>query len=126
MSLKAYQTVQRKTESPRNTEYRLFAEVTRALMDSREGPLNELVAAIDWNRRLWLALQADLVHEGNKLPDKLKAQLISLALWVDRHSVKVMRGQADAQALIDVNRSIMEGLAASAGAAQVPGQSAAA
>lgn len=111
MSLQAYQKVQRNTENPRNTEYRIFALVTRAMMDSRERPMGERVAAIDWNRRLWFTLQADLVNEHNCLPERLKAQLISLALWVDSYSVKVMRGAGDIQAMIDVNRSIMEGLA---------------
>lgn len=113
MSLQAYQTTQRTTENPRHTEYRLFALVTRALIDVKDRPLPEVAAAVDWNRRLWLALQADLVHQDNKLPERLRAQLISLAIWVGKHSTKVIRmQQADVQPLINVNRSIMEGLAA--------------
>ena len=41
----------------------------------------------------------------------LRAQIISLGLWVSRHASEVARGDADIDALIDVNRSIMEGLA---------------
>ena len=112
MSLQSYQATQRSTESPRSTEYRLFAQVTRAMMECKDLGPSKLFDALEWNRRVWLTLQSDLAHPGNRLPDKLKAQLISLSLWVDRHTSKVVQGKAKIQALIDVNRSIMEGLAA--------------
>ena len=56
-------------------------------------------------------MQADCISEENRLPDAIRAGIISLAIWVDKHSRKVMRKQADVQALIEVNRSIMDGLA---------------
>lgn len=61
---------------------------------------------------IWLALQADCALESNLLPDETRAGIISLAIWVDKHSRKVLRGEAEIQPLIDVNRSIMEGLSA--------------
>ncbi len=111
MSLQAYQTAQTVTESPRQTEYRLFAMVTSALRETAGEPGKEMFDAVDWNRRLWLTLQADLSNDENQLPDDLKARLISLALWVDRHSAGVLRGQFNVDALINVNRAIMDGLA---------------
>ncbi|HEX3405708.1 MAG TPA: flagellar biosynthesis regulator FlaF, partial [Caulobacteraceae bacterium] len=33
MSLRAYQQAAQRSETPRDVEYRLFAQVTRALMD---------------------------------------------------------------------------------------------
>ncbi len=122
MSFKAYQTAQRNTENPRHTEYRLFALVTRALIDSKDRPLAEVAMAVDWNRRLWMALQADLVHKDNRLPERLKAQLISIAIWVSKHSTKILRHQGAVQPLITVNRSIMEGLAMSVDAGRPPEQ----
>ena len=70
-----------------------------------------LVEALDWNRRLWSTLAADCGAPGNALPRELRAQIISVGLWVSRYATEVARGQADIDALIDVNRSIMEGLA---------------
>jgi len=116
MSLQSYQATQRSTESPRSTEYRLFAQVTRSMMENRDAGPAKLFDALEWNRKVWLTLQGDLAHPGNRLPDKLKGQLISLSLWVERHTSKVIQGKARIEALIDVNRSIMEGLAASAAA----------
>lgn len=111
MSLKAYSAAQNATSDPRATEYRLFAEVTRALMAA--GPKLDAAGheALYWNRTLWSTLQKDLADPGNRLPDALKARLISLALWVDRYSLQVITGEAEVGPLIQVNRAIMEGLA---------------
>ncbi len=113
MSLHSYQVAQNTTETPRQTEYRLFAQVTRALMESqKETAKASLSKAIHWNRRLWLALQADCALDHNVLPEETRAGIISLSIWVDKHSRKVLRGEAKIEPLIDVNRSIMDGLSA--------------
>lgn len=121
MSLKAYQKTQATTEDPRDTEYRLFASVTRALLDSTGEPRGsaKLVQAIDWNRRLWSALASDCADENNRLPPTVRAQIISLSLWVGRHSSQVIRNGAKVEPLIEVNRTIMQGLGARADAASV-------
>src|SRR5271157_5864916 len=116
MSLQKYQAAQRATESPRSMEYRLFAQVTRALMECTNKPAPQRVEALDWNRRVWLMLQADLADPRNQLPNQLKASLISLSIWVDKHTSKAMVGKAPIEALVDINRNIMEGLMAGAGA----------
>lgn len=41
----------------------------------------------------------------------LRGQIISLALWVSRYSSQVLREGADIDPLIDINRTMMEGLA---------------
>jgi flagellar protein FlaF len=111
--LQAYQQAQRATSSPRETEYRVFAHITRALIDTKDYPSHDrrVVDAVSDNRKLWNALLDDLSHDGNAFPDELRAQLISIALWVGRHTSQVLRGEADVEPLIDVNRNIMEGLA---------------
>ena len=65
---------------------------------------------MNWNRRMWLALQADCASDANQLPDAFRAGIISLAIWVDKHSRKVLRHEADIVPLVDVNRTIMDGL----------------
>ncbi len=111
MSVQAYQMTQSSTEDPRQTEYRLFAKVTRALIEAEGSGGNQLIDAVDWNRRMWLTLQLDMSSDENELPDALKAQLISLAMWVDKHSSRVLRGELGVHPLVTVNRAIMEGLA---------------
>jgi flagellar protein FlaF len=106
----AYQQTQNVAESPRQTEYRLFAQVTRALIEADEQDTATLTRAVHWNRRLWMALQADCASDENRLPDEIRAGIISLAIWVDKHSRKVMRREAGVEPLVDVNRTIMQGL----------------
>lgn len=120
MSVHKYKTAQATTENPRQTEYRLFAEVTKSLISNKDKERvdPESIKAIDWNRRLWITLQSDLAGDDNGFPDDLRANLISLAIWVDKHSLKAMRGEARLAPLISVNRSIMEGLAKAAEQAQ--------
>jgi flagellar protein FlaF len=116
MSIKSYQRAAAQAESPRELEYRAFGKATAALIQAKEAgaaELGALAAALELNRRLWTAVSADCALEGNKLPPPLRAGIISLALWVSRHSSLVLREGADIDPLIDVNRAIMEGLGAS-------------
>ena len=46
------------------------------------------------------------------MPDASRANIISLSLWVDRHSQAVFRREEGFAALIEVNRLVMQGLAA--------------
>lgn len=121
MSLEAYRKTQNQSETPQQIEYRLFASVTRALIEIRDTDKptpQQMIDAMDWNRRMWSTLSSDCGVAGNQLPKELRAQIISLALWVSRYSSEVARGKADIDALIDVNKAIMEGLAQQARNAQ--------
>lgn len=113
MSIQAYQNAAKKTEGPRQTEYRAFAVATRGLIDAASLPDTEVgrrAEALAANRRLWSLLASDCAAEGNSLPQGLRAQIISLSLFVDRHSSAVMRTGASFDVLIDINRTIMQGL----------------
>ncbi|HYD88261.1 MAG TPA: flagellar biosynthesis regulator FlaF [Vitreimonas sp.] len=114
MSIKAYQRAATQAEQPRELEYRAFGQATAGLVRLKEGAptIAEKVAAIDLNRRLWNMLSADCAAPENQLPMALRGQIISLALWVSRYSSEVLRDGADVEPLIDVNRTMMEGLAA--------------
>ncbi|HEX2816377.1 MAG TPA: flagellar biosynthesis regulator FlaF [Phenylobacterium sp.] len=114
MSLKAYQKAATWAESPRQMEYRLFAEVTLALMEAAKTDPTDIPARIDvldWNRRVWTALSDDCSSPGNGLPAPLRASIISLAIWVARHTSAVIRRQEQIEPLIEINRTIMQGLA---------------
>ena len=118
MSLKAYQTVAQRTENPRDTEYRLFGQVTRALLDAEKldrSKIRERMDALDWNRRMWSGLGADCSVDGNGLPDIVRANIVSLSIWVNKHTSLVMRNQEEIAPLIEINRIIMQGLAPGAG-----------
>ena len=113
MSLQAYQRAAQRAENPRDAEYRLFGQVTRALIDASTVDPSDLrtrIDALDWNRRLWSALASDCSATDNVLPEPVRAQIISISLWVSRHTSAVMRGDEAFEDLIDINRIIMQGL----------------
>jgi flagellar biosynthesis activator protein FlaF len=112
MTLKAYQDTQRITEDPRTTEYRLFGQVTGALISAQRSGSNggPLAEALDWNRKLWRVLAADCLNDHNQLPQEIRANIVSLSLWVTKYSKDVTRKGAPLDPLIDINRSIMQGL----------------
>ena len=114
MSLQAYTAAATRTESPRDMEYRLFGQVTRALVHASGVEPTDVatrIDALDWNRRLWSALATDCTSPHNALGQSMRAQIISLSLFVNRHSSEVMRGAEDFSTLIDINRMVMQGLA---------------
>jgi flagellar protein FlaF len=117
MSLQAYQRASEQAEGPKQTEYRLFGVVTRALMDAAakdESDFKARIQALHWNRRLWTTLAGDCANPDNALPASLRASIISLSIWVDKHTSSVMRKEEQIQPLIDVNRIIMQGLSGQA------------
>lgn len=123
MSINAYKATIRESASPRQIEARVFARITGAMSQHRDawaateskigrsGILAEgLRDALAENRQLWARLQSDLADNGNKLPAALRANLISLSLWVDKTCGEVMGAGEGLQALIDVNQNILGGL----------------
>jgi flagellar biosynthesis activator protein FlaF len=101
----------------RGTEYAVFAQVTRrmtAIDEADTAAFPRLAEAVLDNQRLWGTLAEDLMHDANALPVTLRAQLVSLAKFVQRHSLAVLGGRASIAPLIDINTAIMKGLRGSA------------
>lgn len=125
MSIDAYKRTIRESESPRQIEARVFARITGAMDAHRDAYAaaatgeerlavlaQGLGKALADNRKLWLTLRNDLAESGNSFAPQLRAQLISIALWIDRQSRQVLSGGAGLDALIEVNRNILSGLSA--------------
>ncbi|WP_029030044.1 flagellar biosynthesis regulator FlaF [Salinarimonas rosea] len=71
----------------------------------------ETVEALHFTRQLWAILIEDLASAENDLPQKLRADLISIGLWVMREAEAIRMGQTDDfSAIIEVNQTIAEGL----------------
>jgi flagellar protein FlaF len=98
--------------------------VTRGLIDAAALPASEFgrrAEALSKNRQLWMVLAADCGIEGNALPKPLRAQIISLSIFVDRHTTSVLRDGASMDVLVEINRAVMQGLAP-AGTPSIAGQ----
>jgi flagellar biosynthesis activator protein FlaF len=98
----------------RSIEYDVFAQITSRLRQANtdgKSKFPELVSALDDNRKLWCELAFDLASPKNALPAPLRAQLLSLAQFTLNHTDMVLKDEADISILIDLNLSIMRGLA---------------
>lgn len=117
MGLQAYQQTAQRTETPRSLEYRLFGQVTRALMAASQADPKDFTTRIDalgWNRQVWSTLAGACSDNDNGLPPQVRANIISLSLFVSRHTSQVMAGDEDFETLIDLNRMMMQGLSGGA------------
>jgi flagellar protein FlaF len=109
----AYAKIQNVAENPRMIERRLLGTVTGALIRARQNPLNlgNLIEALLWNKRIWDHLLQEIAAEDNRLPKELRQGLMKLAVWVSGETQKVLDGESDTDTLVEINQSVMEGLA---------------
>ncbi|TMV77903.1 flaF protein, partial [Thioclava sp. BHET1] len=125
-SYAAYKRTLEQTESPRQIERRVLTRLA-ALMERHQEAFDaserqqrlpllagELPATLWENARVWNTFTVHLADPDNGLPGTLRAGLLSIAGWVDRHTNAVCAGNADLMPLIEINRNIAGGLAAAA------------
>ena len=107
-----YGDATRATGTPRSVEYQVFSQVTGRLNRARRDgePFSGLAAALQDNLRLWTAIATDVTSPGNDLPLQLRGQLADLAKFVRLHTHRVLRREAEAGVLIEINTAVMRGL----------------
>ena len=112
MSLAAYQRISTLAETPRATEHRLISEVTRSTTEAWDAGVRgaALMPSLHRNREMWSTFAASCGAAGNALPSELRARVISLSLWVDRHTSAVMAGRETVDPLLEVNQLLLDGL----------------
>lgn len=103
-------------DSPREARAREREAISRSIeyMEEAEaaGPQSrEAVVAVNFLRQLWTILIEDLAGEGNALPPMLRAQIISIGLWIMRQAEDIrMEQRRSFRPLIDISKLICEGL----------------
>jgi flagellar protein FlaF len=71
----------------------------------------DAIEALHFCRRLWAMLLEDLAHPENQLPKQLRADLISIGLWIMREAEEIRLGRSNNfQGIIDVSKVIAGGL----------------
>jgi len=109
----AYSQNQVTISTDRAMEAQLIGRITSRLRAAHlPGRQNfpKLVAAVHENRRMWTTMAAEVADGENALPPQLRAQIFYLAEFTEHHSQKIIRGNADVSALIDVNTAVLRGL----------------
>ncbi len=111
MAKTAYSNSAAPTRTPRSTEYDAFAQITHRLKSaSKSDSFSALAAALHENNKLWTLLAADVSDKDNALPETLRGRIFYLYEFAAQHSRKVLRKEASADILVDINTSIMRGL----------------
>ncbi len=69
-------------------------------------------SALKFHQMLWTFIQADVAADGNGLPDDLKANILSLSIFVDSQTIMALAEPSaeHLHALIAIDKSIASGL----------------
>ncbi len=119
LAYKAYGEATTRTASDKQIELALFQQITQALRTvarQDDPPLADWADAIHRNQQLWSIISTDVLSAANRLPDDTKASLIQISKFVRQHSLKVLAREATLDDLIEVNETIITGLAGVAAA----------
>jgi len=115
--LDAYRDTERNTLDGRSLEAMVLAKAAAALLAVRnqwEQPdlTSRLDEALRYNQRLWTLFQVELAKEDNPLPDEVRRNLLSLSLFVDKHTFGLMASPAPEKLdiLISINQNLASGL----------------
>lgn len=75
------------------------------------GGTPEAAEAIHFTNRIWTSFMRDLGSSENELPIELRANLISIGLWLLREAEAVRQGRSDNfDGLIEVTQIIRDGI----------------
>lgn len=99
--------------NPRATEAWALTRLALRLRDSKErADAADILEAVRVNWRLWTILQADLLGQECQLPDDLRGSLLSLAHFIDKHTVDIIADPKPEKldVLISINRELAGGL----------------
>lgn len=118
----AYAQQQKRNLSPREVEAMAFTKAAVLLEEAKQktGSIEEYSKALRFNHLLWTIIQADLTEPENQLPNEIKANIMSLSIFVDKQTTKAMRSSnaADLDVLININRNLAAGLRSNTATAQ--------
>lgn len=101
-------------KTTRSAEYDVISRITSRLRFAQTHSATDypaFVAALDENRKLWVTLAADVANPDNALPQDLKLSILRLAQFSLHHTNAVLSGQDQADVLVEINLSILRGLA---------------
>ena len=120
--LEAYRTTQKTTMSGRELEAAVLTMAALMLQEcknnwdagDRDAKLND---ALRKNQLIWSIFQADLVKEDNPLPKKLREDILSLSIFIDKRIIEIMSFPSPEKltVIININLNLAAGLRGSAG-----------
>lgn len=101
------------TDNAKQKEREAFDHAIELLVKSQDPAASsmDLIDALRFLEQLWTILMEDLAEPDNSLSQEVKAQLISIGIWMMKEIVALRLGQSsDLNTLIEVNQIIRNGL----------------
>ena len=121
--LQAYAQTQKSSMSSREIEAMAFTKAALMLDEAAQSldDYDSYASALKFNQLLWTIIQADIVDKENQLPPQIKANILSLSIFVDRQTIKALAEtkKEHVDVLIGINKNLAEGLMTRADQAQV-------
>jgi len=116
-SVEAYQSVERTTDSPRDTEARVLTKGAMKLKWCRDNwdsgeRKKRLAEALKYNQHIWSIFQADLISGRSPLPEKTRQNVLRLSRFVDHQILKAMAYPSPDKltSIMNVNLGLAAGL----------------
>lgn len=97
----------------KDRERQLLSRSIDLLVTARDKGINSMQAieALHFLSRVWTTFIEDLASSDNELPSELRANLISIGLWLLREGEAVRQGESDNfDGLIEVSQIIRDGI----------------
>ncbi|WP_299843537.1 flagellar biosynthesis regulator FlaF [uncultured Jannaschia sp.] len=113
----AYAAIDPCLTTPGRAEAMVFAKITRrmrAVFADESATVSARVSILHDNRRLWHAVALSCASDANAMAPELRASLIGLAGFVDRHTSAVLRKEGEPEVLCEINQRIAAGLSVGA------------
>ena len=107
----AYDNRIKTTETPGETDAAVLENAARLLISAKETEDDEeFYMALNYNQRIWTVIQTCMVEEPG-MPEQIRANLISLSIFVDKHTYKALAesSREKLDVLININRQIAAG-----------------
>ena len=110
----AYNQKQNLALPPREIEALAFSRAAHALDRVRETTSDHAsrVSALTFNQMLWTLVQASVVEKSCDIPAELKANILSLSIFVDKQTFKAIVDPKarDLDILIRIDKAMASGL----------------
>lgn len=115
--LRTYETVSKATMTGRQVEAAVLTKAALKLKHCQENweaedRITKLDDALKFNQLVWSIFQGELVRPDNPLPKKLRQDILSLSVFIDKRIFETMAYPAPEKltAIININLNLAAGL----------------
>ena len=110
----AYQRTQSSVMTPLQIEIMAFKRAAAKMKHASKNMKNFVgyVEALQYNQRLWTAIQAGLTDQSCRVPEPVRTKMLNLSLYVDTRTLNAITqpNASHLSSLISIDLSLADGL----------------